>query len=55
MLSILLIMVCLISLIALGGLIVGIILAIQSNQGDVVSSAREGWIHRRSEKDQDGW
>ena len=37
------------------GLIVGIILVLQSSQRDAVSQARGDWIHRRSEKDEQGW
>jgi hypothetical protein len=55
MVSVFLIVGCLLGLIILVGLIVGIILVMQSSQRDTVSKSREGWIHRRSEKDQDGW
>ena len=51
--SLLLLAVCLVSLVALAGLVIGIIVIVQSNQRDTVSSAREGWINRRSEKDED--
>jgi hypothetical protein len=42
------------ALLVLAGLIIGIILIIQSGERDVVSSARQDWIERRSEKDQEG-
>ena len=37
--------------------VVGIVIFIvmQAGQRDTVSTAREGWIHRRSEKDEHGW
>jgi hypothetical protein len=53
MLSILLLVGCVVSLIALAGLIVGIIVMMQSNRRDSVSSAREEWM--RSQEDQDEW
>ena len=34
--------------------IVGAII-MQAGQRDTVSTAREDWIHRRSEKDEHGW
>ena len=53
MMSLLLLVGCVVSLIALTGLIVGIIVVMQSSQRDTVSSAREEWM--RSEKEQNGW
>ena len=55
MISIFLVVGCLLGLIILVGLVAGIILLMQSGQRDTVSRAREGWIHRRSAEDQDGW
>jgi hypothetical protein len=52
--SIILIVGCLLGLLLLGALLVGIIVILNSGNNDVVSSARQGWINRRSEKDQDG-
>jgi hypothetical protein len=37
------------------GVAVGLVLLLQGGGRDSVSSAREGWLHRRSEKDQEGW
>ena len=36
-------------------LVLGFFLLIGAGGRDTVSTAREGWIQRRSEKDQDGW
>lgn len=48
---------CAIGLLLLIGAAVGIGLALlmQSGGRDTVSTAREDWLHRRSEKDQKGW
>lgn len=46
---------CLLGLILLAGLIIGVMIIMQSDQRDVVSEARQGWIFRRSEKDEEGW
>jgi len=53
--SLLLIVGCLLSLLVLGALLVGVIVILNSGNNDVVSMARQGWINRRSEKDEDGW
>jgi hypothetical protein len=45
---------CLLAGVLLSALIVGIIVILNSGERDVVSMAREGWINRRSEKDQEG-
>jgi hypothetical protein len=45
---------CLLAGVLLAALIVGIIVILNSGERDVVSSAREGWISRRSERDQEG-
>ena len=42
-------------LISVGVLGIGLWLIIQAGQRDTVSTAREGWIQRRSEKDEQGW
>ncbi|MBN1219682.1 MAG: hypothetical protein JXM69_12195 [Anaerolineae bacterium] len=56
MMSILLIVGCgSLGLVMLIGLIVGVILVLKSGQRDAVSQAREDWIRRRSEKDEQGW
>jgi hypothetical protein len=55
MMSILLIIGCALSLLAVGGLIVAVVVIMQSNQRDHVSDARQGWISRRSEQDEEGW
>jgi hypothetical protein len=34
---------------------VAIIVMVRSGDRDVVSTARQGWINRRSRQDQDGW
>lgn len=36
-------------------LCLGVFLLMAAGGRDTVSSAREGWLHRRSEKDQEGW
>ena len=36
-------------------LALGILLLMGAGGRDTVSTAREGWIQRRSEKDQEGW
>lgn len=33
----------------------GIYIIMKAGQRDTVSTAREGWIHRRSDKDSQGW
>lgn len=55
MLTILLIIGCALSLLAVGGLIVAIVVIMQSNRRDHISGARQGWISRRSDKDEEGW
>ena len=46
---------CIIALIMLGLVVAGIVMVIRATQHDSVSSAREGWIQRRSEKDSQQW
>ena len=46
---------CVIGLVILAGLTVGVIIVLRAGQRDTVSEAREGWIQRRSEKDEQGW
>lgn len=46
---------CAVLLLILAGLVVGIIVIMKSGERDTVSSAREGWINRRSDKDEQGW
>ena len=41
--------------VVLAGIIGGIVWVMQSERRDAVSTARQGWIDRRSEKDQEGW
>ena len=41
--------------IVLAGIIGGIVWMMQSERRDTVSTARQGWLSRRSEKDQEGW
>lgn len=54
-------MVILIGLVLLVGLIlvgivgVGLFIVMSVDDRDVVSKARQGWIKRRSEKDDEGW
>jgi hypothetical protein len=50
---ILLIFGCILAALVLAALVVGIILIMNSGERDVVSTARQGWINRRSEKDED--
>ena len=53
--SLLLIAGCLLGLLVLAALIVGIVVVLHSGDRDVVSGARQGWLNRRSEEDQEGW
>ena len=46
---------CVIGLMILAGLAVGVFIVLRAGQRDTVSDAREGWIQRRSEKDDQGW
>lgn len=46
---------CGLGLMIFAALVVVIIVVSQSGERDTVSTAREGWIRRRSEKDEDGW
>ncbi len=55
MVSLLLIGGCLLGALVLAALIVGLIVIMNSGERDVVSSARQGWINRRSEQDEEGW
>ena len=55
MVSILLIVGCLAGILILAGLVVGIVVIMQSGERDAVSGARQDWIDRRSEKDEEGW
>jgi len=55
MISALFIIACIFGLLILAGLVVGIVIIMESGERDVVSTARQGWIFRRSEQDQDGW
>ncbi len=56
MISLLLVVVgCVIGLVILAALGVGIFIVLRAGQRDTVSNAREGWIQRRSEKDEQGW
>lgn len=54
-LSFLTIFLCAGALILLAMFGVGFWLIMQAGQRDTVSSAREGWIQRRSEKDKQEW
>ena len=46
---------CILALIMLGLVIAGIVMVLQAGRHDTVSVAREDWIQRRSEKDEQGW
>ncbi len=48
---------CAITIVLFLVIVIGIVIfvVIQSEQRDTVSTAREGWIHRRSEKDEQDW
>jgi len=46
---------CVIGLVILAALGVGTFIVLRAGQHDTVSEAREGWIQRRSEKDDQGW
>jgi hypothetical protein len=46
---------CLVGVVILVGFIVGVVVVMRSGQRDTVSSAREDWLHRRSDKDQREW
>ena len=46
---------CVIGLIILAALALGVFIVLRAGQRDTVSEAREGWIQRRSEKDEQGW
>lgn len=35
--------------------IIGLFIVISLNDPDTVSGARQGWLYRRSEKDDQGW
>lgn len=50
-----LVILCVVLLLILAGLVIGIIVIMKSGERDTVSSAREGWINRRSDKDEEGW
>ena len=53
MVNLIVIVACLLAVVLLAAVIVGIIVIVNSGERDVVSGAREGWINRRSEKDQE--
>lgn len=46
---------CLLALIVLAVVVLAMMMVMQSGERDTVSTAREGWIQRRSEKDEEGW
>ncbi len=46
---------CILVTFLLLALVVGIIVIMRSSDRDVVSTARQGWINRRSAKDQEEW
>ncbi|MCK6625428.1 MAG: hypothetical protein L6R45_09660 [Anaerolineae bacterium] len=52
---VLMVSLCAVALLVLAGLAVGIIIIMKSGERDTVSSAREAWINRRSDKDEQGW
>ncbi|MEW5959730.1 MAG: hypothetical protein AB1801_18550 [Chloroflexota bacterium] len=52
--TVMLIIVCLVGLLALAGVVVVIVLVMQSGERDVVSTARQGWLNRRSGQDEEG-
>lgn len=51
--SLLLLLACLLAVVLLVALIIGLVVIMKSGDRDVVSTARQGWINRRSEKDQE--
>lgn len=51
----LVVILCAVALLVLAGLVVGIFIIMKSGERDPVSAAREGWINRRSDKDEQGW
>jgi hypothetical protein len=53
--SLLLVAGCLLGLLLLGALVVGIVIVLRAGERDKVSPARQDWIQRRSEKDEQGW
>lgn len=55
MVSIVVILGCLLGVLLFGALLVGIIVILNTGNNDAVSSARQGWINRRSDKDKEGW
>jgi hypothetical protein len=55
MVSLLLVGGCLLGLLLLGALVVGIVIVIQAGERDKVSPARQDWMQRRSEKDEQEW
>ena len=55
MMSLVLILACLLGVVMLAVLLAGIVLIMNSGGRDVVSTARQGWINRRSDQDQEGW
>ncbi|MDH3675604.1 MAG: hypothetical protein OES12_08925 [Anaerolineae bacterium] len=46
---------CILALIMLGLVVAGIAMVMKAGQRDSVSTARQGWIERRSEKDSQEW
>jgi hypothetical protein len=55
MVSVVLVVGCTIGILIIIALAIGLALLMNSSSRDQVSSAREGWIQRRSEKDEEGW
>lgn len=51
MMSMVLIIACGLGLLALLGLIIGLVIVARSSQRDSVSTARQGWMDSRTEKD----
>lgn len=48
-------LVCGLGMLVLIAVVIAVIVIMKSGERDVVSSARQGWINRRSEQDKEGW
>ncbi|MFN8457728.1 MAG: hypothetical protein U0401_24250 [Anaerolineae bacterium] len=55
MISLLILLACGLGALVLIVAVVAVIVLMQTGERDVVSTARQGWINRRSEQDKEGW
>jgi hypothetical protein len=55
MASMMLLFLCVVGMLVVIAIGVGIMVVMGMGKSDAVSDARQGWISRRSDKDEEGW